>query len=128
MAGDLRDELLNDPLSRGYSTMTDKAAANDLKTEYRTRNRTSMTASEIFNSINKVEFDALSNANEALIWNVLHLGEINPFGLEAAVFTSVFSSGGPTLTALNSDRKEPISRAVELGIRVGEGLVAVART
>ena len=127
MADILRDELLNDPLTRGYSAMTDKAAADDLKTEYRTRNRVIMTASEVFNSIDQTEFDALSNANEAKIWNVLHLGDINPFGLEASIFISIFPGGGSTLTALNNDRKESISRAVELGIRVGEGLVAVAR-
>jgi len=114
MADELRDELLNDPLARGYSTMTDQAASDDLNTEYRTRNRTIMSASEVFNSIDKAEFDALSNANETLIWNVLHLGDINPFGLEATVFTAVFPGGGATLTALAADRKQPISRAAEL--------------
>ncbi len=124
----LRDELIIDPLARGYSTMGDLAAAQDLNTKYRFRNRDTMSASEVFNAINKAEFDALPTADEALIWNVLHLGELNPFGLEAAVFTAVFPSGGLTLTALAADRKQPISRAKELGIAfVKPGHVQVAR-
>jgi len=35
----LADELRNDPLSRGYSSMTDQEAADDLNTAYRTQYR-----------------------------------------------------------------------------------------
>ena len=120
MADDLKAELLDDPLvpPRGYSTMSNQEATDDLNTKYRTRNRSLMTASQVFNSIDKAEFDALSATDQAIIWNVLHLGEINPFGLEAMIFTAVFPNGGVTLTALAAARVEPISRAVELEIRL----------
>ena len=35
----LKDEVQNDPLSRGYSSMTDSEVANDLNTQYREKHR-----------------------------------------------------------------------------------------
>ncbi len=114
----LRTELTTDPLTRGYSAMSDEAAANDLNTVYRTANKTIMTASEVFNAINKAEFNALSVTNKQLIWDILHLGELNPFGLEADIFVDVFTSGSTTITNLQTLRKNNVSRGVELGLGI----------
>ncbi len=54
MAGDLRTELLTDPLVRGYSTMSDQEAADDLNTEYRSRDRTSMDPTEDWLSFDNI--------------------------------------------------------------------------
>jgi len=35
----LKDEIVNDPLSRGYSSMTDSEVADDLNTQYREQHR-----------------------------------------------------------------------------------------
>ena len=35
----LKDEVVNDPLSRGYSSMTDSEVATDLNTQYREQHR-----------------------------------------------------------------------------------------
>ncbi len=130
MADELRDELLNDPLARGYSTMSDQEAADDLNTEYRERNRDFMGASEVFNAIVVADFLALADGDRATIMGIMGFGEINPFGKEADVFVSIFGGQSATIIALNIARKEPISRAFEIGVSrlpVRAGHVAVAR-
>lgn len=125
----LKDELTNDPLTpkRNYSGMTDFEAANDLNTTYRTRNKTNMTGTEIFNAIDKAEWNALSDAQRDDVWNILHLGNINPFGIEADLMQDIFGAS-TTITALQAARKENISRAEELGLGVvGAGQVEEAR-
>lgn len=127
--GILKTELTTDPLSRGYSGMTDLAAATDLNAAYRSRNRTSMTASEVVNAVNVAEYTALDAANKQLLWNIVHMGELNPFGVEATLITAIFGGGSNTIAALAVARVEAISRAVELGLpAIREGDVAKARS
>ncbi len=111
----LKAELDTDPESRGYVGMSDEVAAVDLNTIYRTLPRETLTGSEVFNAINKSEFNALSTANQQLVWDILHLGEINPFGLEADLFTDIFGAS-TTITALGVVRQRSVSRGVELGL------------
>ena len=86
----LKGEITTDPLTRGYSGMTDAQIADDLTTAYRERNLDRLDASTVFNAIDKAEYNALSDANKAMVWNILHLGEINPFGLESDIFVDIF--------------------------------------
>lgn len=115
----LRQELDNDPLTRGYSSMSDQEAANDLNTEYRTRNRVSMTPSEVYNCVVVSEWTALTDAQRAEIWDILHMGDpLNPFGLERDRFVTIFGGGSTTIANLASARAESISRAEELGLGI----------
>ncbi len=124
----LKAELTADPLTRGYSGMSDQAAADDLNSVYRSRNRATMTASEVLNSVDVSEFNALTDAVQQRIWNVLAIGTINPFGREADLFVGAFGGGSATITALQALRVEAISRATELGLsRVREGTIQQAR-
>lgn len=128
----LRDELLNDPLAWGYSGMTDQQCANQLNSEAtgRTVNRKTMLATEVYNAVDEAEFVALSADQKQEIWDIVHMGEVNPFGLEAQRFTSIFGGGSNTITLLASLRLRTVSRAVELGIYpsyVKPGHVAEAR-
>lgn len=126
----LRDELINDPLGRGYSTMSDEEAADDLNSlaTGRTRNRTSMTSSEVFNSIVVSELIALTDGDRATVMSIMGFGAINPFGREADVFISIFGGGSDTITALAAARVDAISRAVELDLgKVKAGNVEEAR-
>ena len=133
MADTLRDELLNDPLipPRGYSTMSDQEATDDLNslTTGRTRPRTSMTSTEVWQAIEIPELRALADGDRSLIMAVLQFDQINPFGNEAALFTALFGGGSATIAALQAARQETVSRAVELEIKspVKVGHVAVAR-
>jgi len=76
-----------------------------------------MTASQVANQIDVVELNALTADQQVRVWNVLHLGEINPFGVEVTLLEDIF---GPstTITNLKTARIERISRAQE--IRIGK--------
>ncbi len=112
----LKTELTVDPLTRGYAGMTDAEAATDLNTVYRERNRVSLTGSEVINAVDTTEWNALTDAKKQVVWNVVHLGEINPFGVEADLLIGVFGGGSTTIATLAAARKETISRAEELGL------------
>lgn len=125
----LQDEVQTDPLGLGYAGMTDQQVADSLNASTRSRNRSMMTASEVMNQINVSEFNILSSANERKIWDVLHIGDINPFGVEAAIFIGVFGGGSATVGALQAARIESVSRATELGLgKVKVGHIAIARS
>ena len=102
------------PVTGAYDA-DDAVAADQLNAVNRTRNRTSMSGSEVLNAIDKTEYLALSDAMKQLVWNVLHIGQLNPFGVEATLLREVFGSSA-TITALNALRVQAISRAVELGL------------
>ena len=128
LGSSLEDEIANDPLGRGYSGMTDEQILTSLNTKDRSRNRATMTASEVANEIDIGEFNALSNASEAKIWNVLHLGTINPFGIEVTIFVNAFGGGSTTITNLRAARVVSISRKQELRMgRVKIGQIEDAR-
>ena len=112
----LKAELTHDPLDRGYSGMSDVEATTDLNTVYRERNRVAMTGSEVLNAVDTTEWSGLSDAEKQTVWNVIHIGDLNPFGVEADLLVGVFGGGSATITALSAARKESDSRAVELGL------------
>lgn len=121
-------ELTADPLARGYSGMNDAEAAADLNAAYRPTNRTSMTGSEVLNATDKAEYAALPDADRTLYWNLLHLGQLNPFGREAELLVDIFGTPSATITNLQNARASLVTRAQELGLgRVREGDVQRAR-
>lgn len=111
----LFNEIDLDPLGRGYSGMTDTQIAADLNTEYRTRNLERLSATEVFNAIDKSEWDLLLETHRATIFNLLHMGQLNPFGVEASIFVDIFGGGSTTISDLSDMRTEAVSRAAELG-------------
>jgi len=112
----LAAELTADLLSRGYSGMSDAEAAADLNIVCRERNRSSMTGSEVLNAVDVTEWGSLDAGQKQTVWDVVHLGDVNPFGVEATLLIAVFGSGSNTIAALAVARKEAIGRAVELGL------------
>ena len=136
MADVLKDELANDPLTRGYLGMTDEEAAADLNTSYRTRNRTSMTGDEIAQAADPAEFDALDDGsvnNTADVkshWLALcGRPEIDPFATaNVQLVISIFGAASASVANLQTARVESITRAAELGLStVKVGHVTVAR-
>jgi len=114
---ELIDEIASDPNIVGYSGMTDQQIFDSLTdpSTGATRPRPTMTASEVFNQIDQAELNAKTDAQRLQIFDILHMGEINPFGLEADIFQDVFGAS-TTITNLQTSRNEPISRADELGL------------
>ena len=114
----LKNEITTDPLTRGYSGMTDQEIADDVNTEYRSMQLQSMTASEILNNTDKAEYDALIAASKDIYWNLLHMGELNPWGIEADIMVDLFGGGSTTISNLQASRSQPQSRTRELGLPV----------
>jgi hypothetical protein len=124
----LKVEITIDPLGRGYSNMTDKEVSSSLNAVDRTTNKNLLTSSEVLNAIDKAAFNALADPDKQLIWNILHIGNINPFGIEADLFVDIFGAGSASINALSALRINNVSRATELGIgKIKEGYVAQAR-
>lgn len=125
---DLKTELDSDPLTRAYSGMSDVNVAADMNSKYRLRNRTSMSGTEVLNALDKAEYLALTDAEKQRLWAVLHLGTINPFGVEADIIVDIFLGGAASVISLQAARQEAISRGVELGLgEVKAGHVQMAR-
>lgn len=111
----LKTELTTDPLERGYAGMDADTAAWSLNMRDRKRDKTSLTASEVLQAIVPDDLVELSDTDQRRVWDVLHMGTINPFGVEATIFASVFGTESATITALKLIRAEQVSRAEELG-------------
>jgi hypothetical protein len=126
----LRDELLIDPLARGYAGMTDQEAADDLNLIYpvdpRTRNRTNMTGDEVFLSLESLlVWDQLTSDKRLEFLALCGRESIDPFGsANVDVVISIFGlpSAGNTTANLQASRVEDITRSEEL-----PGVVSPAR-
>lgn len=124
----LKDEVTTDPLVRGYLSMTDDQVAADLNTKYRYRIKEAMSASAIFQNINIAEYTALAQSDKDMVWNILHMGNIKPNGIEAALLIAIFGNSSTTIANLAEARKQFISRAAELGLpRIKVGWIQQVR-
>ena len=113
----LKTELTDDPLTRGYSGMSDEAAAADLLTAYRTRNMTSMSGDVIFQQTDSAEFAALTDIKKQLWMAFCGRDSINPVHAANVAFVQwVFGVGSDTVSSLAAARVENITRAAELGL------------
>ncbi len=104
-------------------------ATGQLNAVNRTLPHATLTATEIFNAFVPAEFTALTNAQEAQIFNLLAFGELNPFGHEAQIFIDIFDVDSTTIANLNAIRKRDVSRVEEIRlgfVRVGDVLLARA--
>jgi hypothetical protein len=124
---ELKIEIDTDPLARGYSGMSNQEVADDMNIINRTTPKSTLTGSEVLNAVNKTEFDSKTDAQKQMVWDIVHLGSINPYGIEAAMFQDIFGAS-TTITSLQELRLNNVGRGVELGLGIiGEGDVWDAR-
>jgi len=126
----LYDEITQDPLSRGYSGMTNAEIAVDINTEYRTRVCDSMSGDEVFQQTDSVEFSGLADANKQAMWVSFCSRFVIDPGAESNVsFVKwIFGTGSQTVANLASARQETCSRGAELEIgTASENDVAAAK-
>ena len=120
----LWNEINIDPLSRGYSGMSNASIAGNLNIANRSVDKDTMTSTEVINAVKISEFNNLSAASQQRIWDTLGLGTLNPFGIEATIFTNVFGAGSSTIASLSALRIGTVSRGTEIGLGViAEGQV-----
>jgi hypothetical protein len=85
----------------------------------RTHNKDSMTGDEILNAVDATEWAARDATEKQTVWDVVHLGTVDPFGVAATLIIAAFGGSGDTITALAALRKNPDrSRAAELGLGI----------
>lgn len=125
----LINELTVDPLSLGYSTMTNVQVKDSLNSAVRNKNKSSIATADILEAIDPAELMALAGEKSVRVWGVLGMDSIDPFGVAVEVFKDAFGNTSATLVALAALRKESVSRAQELGYPglVKEGHVEMAR-
>ena len=101
----------------GAYNVDDALAAAQLNAVNRTRNLASMTGSEVINAVDTTEWGTRTAEQKQTVWDIVHLGTVNPFGVEATLIQSAFSgAGGVTVAALAAARAPAASRAEELGL------------
>ncbi len=107
----------------------DAIAAVKMNVVNRTAPKATMTASEVYNAIDAGEFAGLdTDALRQEVWNILHLGTLNPHGAEKDRMVAIFGAGSATISALSAARVNIVSRAAELGLGVvREGTITQAR-
>lgn len=110
----LAAELATGHPGTGAYSVDDVVATNQLNAVNRTKDKASMTGSEIINALDKTEYLALSDTDKDRIWQVCHLGTVNPFGVEAEIFVDIFGSDSNSIAALQEARKDDVSRAIEI--------------
>lgn len=114
MARILEDEIAGDPLSRGYSAMTDDELIVSGSTKDRPHNRKTMTGREVRDQIVESEYNALSDAEKQQVLSLTASEDLNPFGPDAAVMKNIFGAASTTIGNLVTARVELISRMVEI--------------
>ncbi len=114
----LANELNTDPLGRGYSAMTDKEAAADMNTLYRTRELDVLSGGVVYDAVDIPEFQALGEPEKAEVWNITGLGAevlVGPGSKARDRFVSIFGAGSDTIANLLDIITIAISRGEELG-------------
>jgi hypothetical protein len=141
----LAAELADDPLGRGYSAMTDQAAADDLNTAYR-QQTVVVDAAEIkrylftrglWLTIKRATDDAAESARDGLsMFERFHMNDPNVAGTVEAMLDGLVSAGHITDThkaEIQSFAVTTITRAEELNLlgaspEIGWAHVAEARS
>jgi hypothetical protein len=129
----LVDELQNDPLTRNYAGMSNAQATASLNTADRVVERTTLSASEMFEAIDPAEYTSLSAADQDRVKLVLSLGDsiqISVGTKARTILEDVFAgvAGTNTRPALGALVNETKTRGEEIGFgKVREGDVQDAR-
>lgn len=113
----IKSEIDDDPLGRGYSTMSNIEVADSLNVENRSKNLTHITGDQLGDAVDETEYNALSADDQGAVRELWQVQQLNPFGFAAIVIKSIFPSPGTTLAALVSLRIKSISRGDEIGLK-----------
>ena len=129
----LSEELINDPLGRGYSGMTNNEVETDINSIYRPApDLNYIEANIIFEFIDRTEFVALSSDQKLELQILLALSNeinISPTSKARNLLSSLFGAGTNTRTnLLNYVTNQLQSRGKELGLEyVREGHIEAVR-
>lgn len=125
----LRSEILDDPLTRGYAAMPAQAVADSLNIVLDRQPKILVDSTTVLNRVDTTEYNGLATDKQDRLWQLLGVGNLNPWGVEATILGGIFGPTSTTLANLAAYRGTlKISRAQELGLgRVGVGQVEEVR-
>lgn len=113
----LHDELINDPLGRGYSGMSDVQAADSLNTPDRDVSVDSIPSEFVVAGLVPSEINALTVAQQRNMWGVIGAGAVRVADTEVkAFFADLFGPATITRANLLALAVQTISRAQEIGL------------
>lgn len=113
----LNAELVNDPLGRDYSGMTNQQVADNLNTADRSVIRKRIETWEVVEATLPSEWAALTQGEKDRYATFISAGVLNPSGINTkSAFASMFGAGTQTRANLLALSVETVSRAVELEI------------
>lgn len=115
----LRTELLSDPVTLGYSGLSDINAAAKLNAvdTGRTQARTAVPVAEIFNGIVNADWPAVASVAESKLRGLLQMQTVDASNANTkAIVGAIFGVGTQTRTNLLEIGTQTVSRATELGL------------
>lgn len=112
----LKAELQNDPLARGYSGMSDEAAANSFRTADRTPNREMLDGGMIVASLVQAEYVALTANQKDYLRIVCSASSMPVTATLKTELGSIFPANSATRANLLALLKRPGNRAEELNL------------
>lgn len=112
----LKTELDTDPIARGYSGMTDEAAAETFKLNDRQPNRTDLDGGLLVASVVRSEFAALSAGDKQYVQLVAMASSLPLTATLKTELGAIFPAGSTTRTNLVALMKRPGNRAEELDL------------
>lgn len=112
----LKNELTTDPLTRGYSGMSDEGAAESLNASNRQADRDTLDAGLLVASIVRSEYDSLANAAKDYLRLIAMAQSLPLTATLKTELAGIFGVGTQTRTNLIALLKRPGSRAQEMGL------------
>jgi hypothetical protein len=112
----LRDELITDPLARGYAAMLDQQAANSLNAVDRSPDRRTIDGGEIASAIVRSEFNSRPQNDKDYLSLVVRAGSVPLTAALKTEITNLFPVNSATRANLIMLFARSLSRAGELGL------------
>lgn len=112
----LKTEITTDPLTRGYSGMSDEQIAASLNTPNRQADQDSLTGGMVMASIVRSEYANLTANDKQYVQLLISCGTMPITAQLKTEFGAVFAAGTGTRANLLALLKRTGSRAEELGI------------
>lgn len=113
----LHDELIGDPLGRGYAGMSDPQAADSLNTPNRDIAVDSVASEFVVAALEAPEVAALTAAQQRTMWGIIGAGTVRAADPDVkGVFADLFGPATATRANLLALSIQTVSRAEEIGI------------
>ena len=113
---DLKTELDSGHPVTGAYNVNDRLATDELNEANITRERLTMSGSEIRSAIDATEYGTLSDAKKSQFLSFTSNDNLDPRSgsMDETIFLDIWAGKAITIAALSTLRNETISRAVEL--------------